>query len=54
MIFETRAKLFEHNHSIHHIQPGSSWNKGLTKEIDIRVKQYVDTNKKLLNEEKLF
>ena len=37
LIFETRAQLFEHNHQIHPIQKGSSWNKGLTKETDERV-----------------
>lgn len=52
-IFETRAKMMEHNHKFHPIQPGSSWNKGLTKETDIRVKQYVDTNKRLLKEGKI-
>ena len=37
LIFETRAQLFEHNHQIHPIQKGSSWNKGLTKETDEHV-----------------
>lgn len=37
LIFETRAQLFEHNHQVHPIQKGSSWNKGLTKETDSRV-----------------
>ena len=35
-IFETRAKLYEHKHEVHHIQ--SVWNKGLTAETDARVK----------------
>ena len=38
MIFETRKKLKEHNHEFHPIPKGSSWNKGLTKETDVRVK----------------
>ena len=37
LIFETRAQLFEHNHQIHPIQKGTSWNKDLTKETDERV-----------------
>ena len=38
LVFETRAKLQEHNHVEHPIPKGSSWNKGLTKETDERVK----------------
>lgn len=38
MIFETRRKLEAHNHEVHPIPKGSSWNKGLTKETDERVK----------------
>ena len=37
LIFETRAQLFDHNHDVHPIPKGSSWNKGLTKETDERV-----------------
>ena len=44
MIFETRAKLFEHKHQIHPIIKGSSWNKGLTKSTDVRIAKYVKTN----------
>lgn len=36
-IFETRAKLYEHNRETHPIVKGSSWNKGLTKETDKRI-----------------
>lgn len=36
-IFETRQKLKEHKRKFHPIPKGSSWNKGLTKESDIRV-----------------
>ena len=38
-MFETRAKLQEHNHAEHPIPKGSSWNKGLTAEIDERVRR---------------
>lgn len=37
IVFETRRKLHEHNHQVHPVQDGSSWNKGLTKESDARV-----------------
>lgn len=37
LIFETRAKLYAHNHTKHPFPKGSSWNKGLSKETDIRV-----------------
>ena len=37
LVFETRAQLFEHNHQVHPIEKGSSWNKGLTKKTDERV-----------------
>lgn len=37
LIFETRAQLFAHNHEVHPVPKGSSWNKGLTKEIDERI-----------------
>lgn len=36
-IFETRAKLIEHNHQFHPIPKGQVWNKNLTKETDKRV-----------------
>ena len=38
LIFETKQYLKEHNHQKHPIPKGSSWNKGLTKETDERVK----------------
>ena len=38
LIFETKQQLKEHNHQKHPIPKGSSWNKGLTKETDERVK----------------
>lgn len=44
LIFETRAQLFSHNHEVHPITKGSSWNKGLTKETDARIAKYVKTN----------
>jgi hypothetical protein len=37
LVFETRAKLYEHNREFHPVPKGSSWNKGLTKETDKRV-----------------
>lgn len=37
-VFETRQKLSEHKHKFHPIPKGSSWNKGLTKETDIRIR----------------
>ena len=43
-IFETRRKLEEHKRKFHPIPKGSSWNKGLTKESDTRIAQYVQTN----------
>ena len=46
MVFETRRKLEDHNHEFHPIPKGSSWNKGLTKESDTRIAQYVQTNYK--------
>ena len=33
LIFETRAELFKHNHEVHPIQKGSSWNKVLLKKL---------------------
>ena len=42
IIFETRSKLFEHNHKCHPIPKGQIWNKGLTKETDARVKKIAD------------
>lgn len=45
LIFETRAQLFAHNHEVHPILKGSSWNKGLTKETDARIAKYVNTLK---------
>lgn len=47
LIFETRAKLTEHNHQFHPIPKGSSWNKGLTKETDERIASYVKKCKDL-------
>lgn len=44
IVFETRKKLHEHNHQVHPVQDGSSWNKGLTKESDARIAKYVQTN----------
>lgn len=44
IVFETRMKLQEHNHQVHPVQDGSSWNKGLTKESDARIAKYVQTN----------
>ena len=41
LIFETKAQLIDHNHKVHPIQAGSSWNKGLTKESDDRILKYV-------------
>ena len=46
LVFEVRAELDSHRRSLHPIQPGSSWNKGLTKETDDRVRQYAETNKR--------
>lgn len=37
LIFETRKQLQDHNHEVHPIPKGSSWNKGLTKDTDERV-----------------
>lgn len=37
LIFETRAKLHEHNRSIHQTRARRSWNKGLTKETSISI-----------------
>lgn len=45
LVFETRRQLQEHNHWVHPIQKGSSWNKGLTKDTDERVALYVKTCK---------
>lgn len=39
LIFETRAKLFKHNHETHPVPKGQAWNKGLTKETDERIKR---------------
>lgn len=44
-IFETRRKLEEHKRKFHPIPKGSSWNKGLTKETDERIANYVKTSK---------
>ena len=49
LIFETRAQLFEHNHQVHPIEKGSSWNKGLTKETDERIAKYCQTIKELID-----
>ena len=49
LIFETRAQLFEHNHQVHPIEKGSSWNKGLTKETDERVAKYCQTTRDRLD-----
>lgn len=38
LIFETRSKLFAHNHEFHPIPKHQAWNKGLTKETDLRIK----------------
>lgn len=40
LIFNTRLELRKHNANKHPIPKGSSWNKGLTKEIDDRVASY--------------
>lgn len=37
LIFDTRAKLVEHNHQSHPIGNYQAWNKGLTKDNDIRI-----------------
>lgn len=42
IIFNTRAEYYSHNKKEHPIEPGSSWNKGLTKE-DPRVASYLNT-----------
>ena len=42
-IFETRRKLQAHKKKFHPIPKGSSWNKGLTKEIDARIKKAGET-----------
>lgn len=42
LIFSTRRELSCHNHKMHPIPKGSSWNKGLTKD-DPRVKKYLTT-----------
>lgn len=44
-IFETKKLLIEHKHKNHPIIKGSSWNKGLTKNNDIRVARHADTIK---------
>lgn len=44
LIFETRQQLKDHNHEYHPILEGSSWNKGLTKETDVRVAKYIQTS----------
>ena len=43
IIFETKRKLEDHNHTIHRIPKGSSRNKGLTKAFDIRIARQVET-----------
>lgn len=42
LVFSTRRELSCHNHKIHPVQKGTSWNKGLTKD-DPRVKKYLTT-----------
>ena len=41
-IFNTRQELLDHKHKYHPIEPGSSWNKGLTKETSDIVKRHAD------------
>lgn len=45
LIFDTRKQLQQHNHENHPVAKGSSWNKGLTKNIDARIAGYVQTCK---------
>lgn len=42
IIFNTRAEYYSHNKKEHPIEPGSSWNKGLTKETNDIVKRHAD------------
>lgn len=48
LIFETRKQLQEHNHLLHPIEKNLSWNKGLSKETDVRVAKYCQTVKERL------
>lgn len=40
IVFETKHELQYHNHENHPIPKGTSWNKGLTKETDVRVLKF--------------
>lgn len=41
-IFNTRKELLDHKHKYHPIEPGSSWNKGLTKDTNEIVKRHAN------------
>lgn len=42
IIFNTRAEYYSHNKKEHPIEPGSSWNKGLTKETNEIVRKHAE------------
>ena len=42
IVFNTRAEYYSHNKKEHPIEPGSSWNKGLTKETSDIVKRHAE------------
>lgn len=42
IIFNTRAEYYSHNKKEHPIDPGSSWNKGLTKETNEIVRKHAE------------
>ena len=41
-IFDTRRNMYAHVKKEHPIEPGSAWNKGLTKETDKRIQRYCE------------
>ena len=45
-IFRTRRDMSLHNQEVHGFIPGTVWNKGLTKETDVRIKRMADTIRK--------
>lgn len=52
LIFNTRSELKQHKRTMHPKQKGYSWNKGLTKDTDPRIKKYSQTlRRKLANGE---
>ena len=47
LVFKTRKEKVLHSKTVHPIQPGSSWNAGLTKETDPRISKLVEKIKEL-------